>query len=212
MKGLQRVMATRGYDGASIQVIAKEAGLTPGLVHYHFRNKQEILLSLLDSLREQVLQRYRRRIEATAATAAATAVETIVDANVATSLYWQRLDAFIDAHLALGDDADRDAVSCWVVIGAEALRQTEVREAYAQAVANDLALLQELVGDVLHGEWRPRDDARAIAAALMSAIQGAYQLSLVAQATPVGFAAPAVRAMARGLIRGMAHGDTRAPA
>ena len=36
-------MAKRGYDGASVADIAKAARLTPGLVHYHFKNKQELI-------------------------------------------------------------------------------------------------------------------------------------------------------------------------
>ena len=34
--GLRLVMAENGYDGASVQAVAKAAGLTAGLVHYHF--------------------------------------------------------------------------------------------------------------------------------------------------------------------------------
>lgn len=48
--GLIKVMAKRGYDGASVNEIAKAAELTPGLIHYHFKNKQEILLAALADL------------------------------------------------------------------------------------------------------------------------------------------------------------------
>lgn len=44
VEAMLRVMARRGYARASIAAIAEEAGLTAGLVHYHFRNKQAILL------------------------------------------------------------------------------------------------------------------------------------------------------------------------
>ena len=47
---LMKVMAKRGYDGASVADIAKAARLTPGLVHYHFKSKQEILLAALRDL------------------------------------------------------------------------------------------------------------------------------------------------------------------
>ena len=58
---LKRVMARKGYDGATVNDIAAEADLTPGLVHYHFRNKLEILLTEIvkieadiDLLRQEV--------------------------------------------------------------------------------------------------------------------------------------------------------------
>jgi AcrR family transcriptional regulator len=38
----------RGYAGASIQAIAKRAGLTRGAVYWNFKNKQELFLTLLD--------------------------------------------------------------------------------------------------------------------------------------------------------------------
>ena len=50
MGALVKVMARRGYDGASVADIARAARLTPGLVHYHFKNKQEILLAALRDL------------------------------------------------------------------------------------------------------------------------------------------------------------------
>ena len=43
-------MAEVGYEKASIQVIAKEAGLTSGLIHYHFKTKQEILIAAVNGI------------------------------------------------------------------------------------------------------------------------------------------------------------------
>lgn len=42
-----KVMADKGYEKASIKDIAKEAEITPGLVHYYFQSKEEILSELL---------------------------------------------------------------------------------------------------------------------------------------------------------------------
>ncbi len=182
VQGLLQAMAERGYGGASIQTIARAAGLTSGLVHYHFESKQQILIELVRSLSDGVRARFERRARSARAP-------------------WKRLDAFIDAHLALGDDADPQAVACWVAIGAEALRQAEVRQVYEQALRADLELLQGIVVEVLEHEEIPRRHAARIAAGLMAAVQGSYQLAAVAQVTPAGFAAPSVRAMAQGLIR-----------
>ena len=38
---LLAVVATNGYERATIQLIAKQAGLAPGLVHYPFKDKRE---------------------------------------------------------------------------------------------------------------------------------------------------------------------------
>ena len=41
---LMRIMAKKGYEGAALSDVAAEAGLTQGLIHYHFKDKMEILL------------------------------------------------------------------------------------------------------------------------------------------------------------------------
>ncbi len=181
VEGLLRAMAERGYERASVQAIAKAAGLSPSLVHYHFKNKQQVLLALIGRLGDIIQERFEAR--------AAGASDP-----------WQRLDAFIDAHLALDETADPAAVACWVAIGAEAVRQPEVREVYGATVERELVLLAGLVGDVLAHERRSDEAASTIAAGLFAAIQGSYQLAAVARAAPEGFAAPTVRQMARGLI------------
>jgi AcrR family transcriptional regulator len=38
----------RGYAGASLQAIARRAGLTRGAIYWNFKNKQELFLTLLD--------------------------------------------------------------------------------------------------------------------------------------------------------------------
>ncbi|MFD0712264.1 TetR/AcrR family transcriptional regulator [Paenibacillus sp. GCM10027626] len=48
-----KVMSAKGYEKASIKDIAQEAGIAPGLVHYYFRNKEEILTELLMSASKQ---------------------------------------------------------------------------------------------------------------------------------------------------------------
>jgi len=54
-----KVMSEKGYENASIKDIAHEAGITPGLVHYYFRNKEEVLMELLAAESNQ----YRTNME-----------------------------------------------------------------------------------------------------------------------------------------------------
>ncbi|MCP3098749.1 TetR/AcrR family transcriptional regulator [Myxococcus sp. K15C18031901] len=177
--GLLRVMSERGYERASVNEIAKAAGLSPGLVHYHFSDKQEILLVLV----EQLAARGRARV------AARLAKHPPDDAR-------GRVDAFLDAFLAVGADADVDAVASWVTISAEAIRQPEVRAAYEQVVRSDLEQLESLVA-ALVGKRR----ARALAAGLFAAVQGYFVLSASAPGLiPPGSAANTVKHMAAGLL------------
>lgn len=181
MDGLLHAMAEHGYDGASVQLIAEKAGLAPGLVHYHFKTKQEILVALIGRLSSLLEERFERRAKGPLSARA-------------------RLYAFLDAHVALGADASPEAVACWVGIGAEAVRHAEIRVVYRDTIRRNLEVLEGLVHAVLADERRVTSACRDIAAGLMATIHGSYQLATAANAAPRGFAAPTLRRMADGLI------------
>ncbi|GAA0558780.1 TetR/AcrR family transcriptional regulator [Actinomadura livida] len=59
LQGALRVFAEHGYEGASIRDLATAAGLSvPGMYH-HYRSKQEILVSLLESALTDLIGRCR---------------------------------------------------------------------------------------------------------------------------------------------------------
>jgi TetR/AcrR family transcriptional regulator, transcriptional repressor of bet genes len=182
--GLLEVMAQRGYDGASIADVARAAGLTSGLIHYHFRNKQEILLESLRLL----AARHAAAVEAHLVAAAGDPAAEVA--------------RFIDVHLGLGATADPQALACWVMLGGEALRQPEVQVLYEAAIA---ALVARLSGAIRRGMTAGLfgcDDADVAASALVAAIQGYFVLSVTARSViPPGSAAVATKRMAEGVLQ-----------
>jgi len=179
--GLMLAMAEHGYAGATVAKIAKAAGLSPGLIHYHFQSKGEILLALVDDLALGLFARIARK-----------------SAGARTPK--ERLFALLDALVATGDDADARAVAAWVVVSAEALRDDEVNAAWRTATSGIIDALAAAAADVL-GKKRTSKRARLIALALFSSVQGAYQLAAAApDLLPSGSFAPLLRTMAEGLI------------
>jgi TetR/AcrR family transcriptional repressor of bet genes len=88
-----------------------------------------------------------------------------------------------------------------VVIGAEAVRQPEVRELYVRRIEGALDQLRTLIAACLRAEGRVTRNARHIAAAVLSAIEGAYLVSAAAPGTlPAGYASPTLRRMIEGLL------------
>ena len=160
--GLGQVLATQGYAGATIADIGRAAGLAPGLVHYHFKDKRAVLLALVDDLVAKLRERVARR-EGRAKSAA------------------QRLTAFLDAAVALGPDAEPAVVACWVSVSAEAVADAEVRAVLSCVTAPLWADLRARVRAALREAGRPGTTAPAQAALLWSAIQGSY---LIAVTTP----------------------------
>jgi TetR/AcrR family transcriptional repressor of bet genes len=183
-RGLIEVMAQRGYDGASIADIARAARLTPGLVHYHFENKREILLAALHEL----VARHDTSLEARLAP-----LEGDPSAQVA---------AFIDVHLALGSDADPEALACWILLSGEALRERTIRVEYEKALGATTARLASVIRRGVEARVFRCDAIPAAASALVAAIQGYLMLSATARALiPKGSAAASVKLMAAGLLQ-----------
>lgn len=168
-------MARSGYAGATVTEISRQAGLAPGLVHYHFRDKREILVALVDALAGYARTRYETRAEGCGTGE-------------------QKLMAFIDAQLAYGPDAQTDAVAAWVMVGEQAVHDADVREVYQSAVADQIRLLKSLLRQTLSERGRRARRVDALAAGVIAFIQGSFSLATTARPLlPAGFAAPMLR-------------------
>jgi TetR/AcrR family transcriptional repressor of bet genes len=172
---MRQVLAERGYAKASVQAIGRAAGVTPGLVHYHFASKEDVLVSLVEEMVGHVMTRYEARV--------------VTEGS--------RLFALLDA---LTDDDDFEAglrVRCWVAIGAEAVVRDEVRAVYAKAVNTIIEALEH----ELFARAPNRQEARKAAVALISAVEGYFHLAAACpDVVPPGSAREAVRSMATGLV------------
>lgn len=180
---LIKVMAKRGYDGASIADIAKAARLTPGLVHYHFKSKQQILLAALRG----IVARHDAELGARLGAAGDDPAEAAVK--------------FIDFHLGLGADADPEALACWVLLSGEALRDAKVRAELKSALERTRARIAEVIRSGVERRVFVCDSIDASASALLATIQGYLVLAATARAViPKGSAATATKRMAEGLL------------
>lgn len=181
---LMKVMAKRGYDGASIADIAKAARLTPGLVHYHFKNKQEILLAALNELSA------RHETELVAR------LSSLEGDPIA------ELEGFVDFHLGLGSDADPEALAMWILLSGEALRDAKVRAEFTKAVEKTRSHLEAILRRGLAEKSFECASVEAAASALVALIQGYFVLAASARSLiPKGSAAVSAKCMAEGLLR-----------
>ena len=181
---LLRVITRRGYAAASIQEIAQEAGLNAGLIHYHFENKQEILLTLFAHLESLVDVRMQAQLAA-------------AGQHISPE---EQLDAMIDAFLALDTRTDQRAVQCWTMLSAEAVHNPALAELFAQAIRKHQEHLERIFAAAL-GIPRARKVVKIAAAAVLSAIHGSFLLGCATPGViPAGSAAMGVKQMARGLL------------
>ena len=183
IEGLLAVMAERGYDGASVNAIAKAAQLAPGLVHYHFGNKEEILVAAVRRLASDHAARL-------------SALDELAESPVAA-----RLTRFIDLHLGVGEYADPRALACWVMVFGEAIRKPAVQIEISAALRDVTAVLVGIVEDgVAQGDLDDLD-SESSAAAIVAGIQGYFVVAAAApDVVPAGSAAAAMRRMVGGLL------------
>jgi len=180
-------MAEHGYEHASIQAIARRAGLSPGLIHYHFANKQEILLEVIRKLRGVIHSRFQ-----------------MLSRGAVTPR--ERVRAFIDTRLGRGEGAGPAVVAAWVIVGAEAVRQPEVKATYQEAVRTQQTLLESLIREYAGDALTPRE-AQNLCGIVLAAIEGAFLFSVTAQELmPKGYAARTLMALIDDHVaRGPAH-------
>lgn len=178
-----KVMAKRGYEGASVSEIAAKAKLAPGLVHYHFEAKLEILLAALDL----IVSEHSQRLDAALADCAGKPAAEVA--------------AFINVHVGTGSHSKPESLACWVLIGAEAMRLKEVKGPFEAALESLAKRLRKVITGGVRDKVFDCEDPRAAAAAILAAIQGYFVVASSARAViPRGSAAASLVAMANGLL------------
>src|SRR4029077_8390550 len=101
------VLSRQGYENTSIKDIAEEAGVAQGLVHYHFKSKQQLVLAVL----QFVCQKVELGVvegEAGAIQAFEDTKRTLKDSREANSLYVQLIG--VGLHDALVGAGIRDFI------------------------------------------------------------------------------------------------------
>src|SRR2546428_10561294 len=74
--------ARLGYQGTTIDRIARDAGVTKGAVYYHFRDKEELLFEAVKDPIDGFEQHVLEKVKATPAPEALTQLSEVVDACV----------------------------------------------------------------------------------------------------------------------------------
>ena len=184
VRGLIKVMAKRGYDGASISDIAKSARLSPGVVHYHFKSKHEILLAVLHTLAAEHDRQLRAKLEPLAGDPLAA------------------IAAFIDFHLAVGADANPQTLACWILLSGEALRDAKIRVEFEKALVGTRDYLASFLRAGVDQQLLDCAEVEASASALIAVVQGYYVLATTTQTMIApGSAAGATKLMAQGMLK-----------
>lgn len=145
-----RVVARDGLEAASVKSIAAEAGITSGLVHYHFPGKEAVLEAALRRGLDDYLTRNRARREATPP--------------------HRQIEAFFDA-ARQSFEPDRDFFKVRLALAAKAM--THAGLATTMAAINAAAVDEvAAVFAAAAGQDRPSERDVALAKTLKAAFDG----------------------------------------
>ncbi len=140
-RAFARVLGTHGQGGATIARVAEAAGVAPGLVHHHFKDKDDLYETLLVEL----VGEFRRRAGASSAR--------------------DPLDAYVDAALALDDRSDVAGARAWVGVFAEALINPALFAKVRRAMDAEVLHVERAAGGSLSS-----GDASAVVAFVVGAL------------------------------------------
>lgn len=146
------VLSHQGYEHTSIKDIAEKAGVAQGLVHYHFKSKQQLVLAVLADVCQ--------KMELPDAVGQAGAIA-----------------AFENFKVMLRERPDVHAL--YIQLIGVGLHDAEIGSGVADFVRSDRGHVEELARQVLAEREADPAPARAIAGAVWAAILGIIVQSLV---------------------------------
>lgn len=138
--------------GVAVAAIAREAGITPGLVHYYFPSKHALILEVFERLAGDFAARLPQASGPPVA----------------------QIRGFVQRALALGADADVEGVRLWGWLAAEALHDEAIRGRMAHVTEEWMARLTQALRRL------GTDDPQGLAGAVVSGVLGAWQLGALA--------------------------------
>jgi len=169
------VLSRQGYENTSIKDIAEEAGVAQGLVHYHFKSKQQLVLAVLAEVcREMEIgdeqgalgaqaayEKFKRMLETSRATHA------LYIQLIAVGLHDKELGAGILNYLRQ-DRAHIEDLARQVL----AEREADQRPARAIASVVEAAVLGIMVQNLIDPEFNAIEAVDALNAMSLSAVFG----------------------------------------
>lgn len=163
----ERAIARAGIRGFRMQDVARDAGVSIGLLAYHFGDRDGLLQAALDHVTEQAADRASRSPNATTAVA--------------------RLAALLCSEF--GDDPEiRAGSTAWNELRALAVFEPAQATAVARSTAAWQARVRELVGEVVSERGRARHtsvEADADALILTALVEGLSGRWLTGQLTAI---------------------------
>jgi AcrR family transcriptional regulator len=111
LEAARKVLAERGYDGATMRAISAEAGVAVGLANYHFRSRRQLLVEVIATSREHFLGEFDARLPEAAGPQAVRRMAEVGAGLLDLMPEWYSLFADLDARGLRDDELARVAAA-----------------------------------------------------------------------------------------------------
>ncbi len=155
LKATIETIAKRGFSRTTLGLIAKNAGLSQGIVNFYFRSKDVLLLETLKFLTEEYETAWRRAVAVTGS-AAVGALNAIIETDLGPEI------------------CNRKKVAVWVAFWGEAQCQPRYRSLCSQLADDYFDQVRDLVVQLIEQGRYEHHNADAIARGLNSMINGLW--------------------------------------
>ncbi len=168
LEAARNVLSRQGYAETSTKDIAAEAGVAPGLLHYYFESKEEILVRVVEDLAHEISASHREAVQAVADPLEAVALAMDKAAERCTQPGFCRL--LLDAYsLALGSPAVRE----------------RMRPIIDDMVQSTVETADQIIGELPFTEMGPVS-VRDLALAVVGAMDGVAMQTTLRGEDPAG--------------------------
>jgi TetR/AcrR family transcriptional regulator len=160
IEAVGNIVAVKGRDGVTIDAIAEEVGVTEGAIYRHFKNKEQIILGLIEDVERALLAEVNSSIheDSSALDNLGRILTTLLDSSDETAVQ-RRIVSFTIIADALGEDALPIKV-----------RVFELLSNYLQAIRG---VLEQGINE---GIVRPDLDLEAVANTFLGLVQSTITL------------------------------------
>lgn len=153
LDGLYRSIVAKGFLNTSITDISKKGRVARGIIHYYFKNKDEMLSELMKKLSNNYVSGLKKYISR---------FNSPID----------KLNAFIDYHL-LRDESDLyDLTAVWVEYWGQSIRNKTVNRIIFELQDGIRKILREIIKDGIDNGYFIDGNYDAVSAILLGVIEG----------------------------------------
>ena len=167
LQALDQCLQEKPFDQTSIKDIARAAGVNHGLLHYYFKNKEDILTNYID----YVILHYRSMFEAW--------ISEKDLGEIDEKEFMKEFFIFMNEKITLNQSLSKVFIEIWEIAAYNPLVKTRLQRAYREWT--------KVLADILHNTIKDKAAAQRMSVAVVAFHEGVSLFSVLLEPKDVDF-------------------------